>query len=99
VVWQFNEAQLQNGLTLSGNGSSKHYRPRRLEPSCAGGPAQLEKWLTRADGVFARTLRSKNITGPKKVRKMNDIKPCCAIKEPNLSSAESPRRLQLSVKI
>jgi hypothetical protein len=36
---------------------------------------------------------------PKKRRKMNDIKACRAVKEPNLGSAESPPRLQLSVKI
>jgi hypothetical protein len=40
--------------------------------------------------------RSKNITSPKKVRKMNDFKTCRAIKQPNLRSAESPPRLQFS---
>jgi hypothetical protein len=48
-------------------------------------------------GALARYFRSKNITSPKKVRKMNDIKACRAIKEPNLSSAESPPRLQFNV--
>jgi len=49
--------------------------------------------------MFGPAFRSKNITAREKVRKINDIKGCRAIKKPNLSSAESPPRLQLSVKI
>jgi hypothetical protein len=37
--------------------------------------------------------RSKNITSPKKVRKMNDIEACRPTKEPDLHSAESPPRV------
>ena len=60
---------------------------------------QLEKWLTCTARCFARTLRSKNITSPKKVRKMNDITARRAITEPNLGSAETLCRLLLSGKI
>jgi hypothetical protein len=65
---------------------SRPWSPASQERSTApinpvlGGPAQPEKWLTRAARCFARTLRSKNVTDPKKVRKMNDIKAYCAIK-------------------
>ena len=52
--------------------------------------------MVNARGVVALPdIRSKNITAPKKVRKMNDIKACRAIKGPNLGSAELPPRLQV----
>ena len=98
VVWQFNEAQLQNGPDAVVEWAAQALSALPNGTHVYRSPCATRKMVRARRSMVAHPrLCSKNITSPKKVRQMNDIKACRAIKGPNLSSAESPPRLQFSV--